>query len=292
LISTLATTVRSEGAGSVEGLVWRLSRELTQLGNDVRVFGAAGSETVGEFVATLPGRHGTAGAPKDWRLCEWINLCCAVEQSERFDILHSHAYLWGLPLERLSHAPMAHTMHILPGEDAAFLRTMSPMACVTATSQFQWSSIKNLPPTRVIYDGVDPSDFRFQAHPHDYVCFLGRFTPGKGVLQAIAISKELGSPLILAGPRNEYFERHVEPLVDGYTARYVGSVVGDTRNQLLGNTRALLYPLSEPEPFGLVQIEAMMCGTPVAATRIGAVSEIVDEGITGFTAESADDLPA
>src|SRR5262245_40311126 len=175
---------------------------MTRLGHDVTVFGAAGSETDGEFVATLPGHYATAGAPNDWRLCEWINLCRAVEESERFDVLHSHAYLWGLPLERLSHAPMVHTTHVLPGEDAAFLRAMSPRACVTATSHFQWSSFQDLPPTRVIYHGVDPADFMFQAHPRDYVCFLGRFTLGKGALRAIAIAKELSIPLLLAGPRN------------------------------------------------------------------------------------------
>src|SRR5688500_13485568 len=98
LISTLATPVRPRGTGSVEGLVWLLSRELTALGHAVTVFAAAGSEPCGELVATLPGPYGAKGSPDDWRLCEWVNLCRAVEESGRFDVLHSHAYLWGLPL--------------------------------------------------------------------------------------------------------------------------------------------------------------------------------------------------
>src|SRR5688572_18956167 len=96
-IATLATPVRPSGVGSVEGLVSLLMRELIQLGHEVTVFAAAGSQVTGELVATLPGRYATAGSPDDWQLCEWINVCRAVEQSARFDVLHSHNYLWGLP---------------------------------------------------------------------------------------------------------------------------------------------------------------------------------------------------
>src|SRR5215204_2569118 len=94
LISTLATRVRPRGSGSVEGLVWLLSRELTRLGHEVTVFAAAGSEPVGELVASLPGPYAIDGAPTDWQLCEWINLCRAVALSGRFDVLHSHACRW------------------------------------------------------------------------------------------------------------------------------------------------------------------------------------------------------
>src|SRR5215207_1341929 len=121
LVSTLSTRVRPRGSGSVEGLVWLLARELTRLGHDVTVFAAAGSEPVGELVAALPGPYAIDGAPTDWQLCEWINLCRAVELSGRFDVLHSHAYLWGLPLEPLSQAPMVHTLHVRPDPDAARL---------------------------------------------------------------------------------------------------------------------------------------------------------------------------
>src|SRR5262249_24223586 len=128
--------------------------------------------------------------------------------------------------------------------------------------------------------------------PEDYLCYLGRFTPGKGPCEAIDVAKALGLRLVLAGPRNDYFRDHVEPLVDGRTIRYAGYVAGPAKDRLLGGARALVYPLHDPEPFGLVQVEAMMCGTPVAALRVGAVPEIVDEGVTGYTAETADELAA
>jgi len=127
--------------------------------------------------------------------------------------------------------------------------------------------------------------------PVDYLLYLGRFTPGKGPLAAIEAAQAAGMHLVLAGPENGYFRETIAPLVDGSRVRYAGSVTGESRSRLLGNAKALLYPLSEPEPFGMVMIEAMMCGTPVAALRLGAVPEVVDEGLTGCIVESPADLP-
>jgi glycosyltransferase involved in cell wall biosynthesis len=291
-IATLATPVRSEGSDSIEHLVWLLTRELTRLGHEVTVFATAGSEVDGELVVTLPGPYGTAGAPDDWQACDWLNLCRAVEQSERFDVLHSHAYLCGLPLERLSRAPMVHTFHLWPYENEARMRALVPDARITAISAFQWSAYPEFPPAAVIHHGIDPSQYAPRPEPEDYLCYLGRFTPGKGPCEAIAVAKALGLRLVLAGPRNDYFRDHVEPMVDGRNIRYAGYVAGAAKDRLLGGARALVYPLHDPEPFGLVQVEAMMCGTPVAALRVGAVPEIVDEGVTGYTAETVDELSA
>jgi glycosyltransferase involved in cell wall biosynthesis len=291
-LSTVGTPVRREGSDSIESLVWLLSRELTRLGHEVTVFAAAGSEVEGELVATLPGPYGMAGSPDDWQLCEWINLGRAVEQSGRFDVLHSHAYLWGLPLQGLARAPLVHTLHVCPYEEEARLWSLVPDAPVTALSRYQWSAFPQLRPAAVIPHGVDPDQFTFRPKPQDYVCFLGRFIPGKGPREAVAAARAVGVRLLLAGPRNDYFREHVEPLVDGRSVEYIGFVNGPARDRLLGEARALLYPLQAPEPFGLVQVEAMMCGTPVVARRIGAVPEIIDEGVTGYTAESMDDFAA
>jgi glycosyltransferase involved in cell wall biosynthesis len=290
-VATLATPVRRESSGSVEGLVWLLSRELTRLGHDVTVFAAGDSEPCGELVASLPGPYATRGSPSDWQACEWINLCRAVEQSGRFDVLHCHAYLWGIPLQALSRAPLVHTLHISPNKDSGFLWSLGQNVCVTAISQFQWSAYPALRPAAVIHHGLDSEQFTFEARPADHVCYLGRFTSGKGAVQAIAAARALGLRLVLAGPPSAYFEEHVTPLVDGRSVEYVGYVSSRRRDELLRNARALLYPLQAPEPFGLVMIEAMMCGTPVAAIRVGAVPEIVDEGLTGCCATSAADFP-
>src|SRR5262245_42463707 len=198
-VSTLSCPVRPSAWGSVEAFVWLLTRELVQLGHEVTVFATAGSECAGELVPTLPGQYGAAGSPNDWQLCEWINLCRAVEQSGRFDVLHSHAYLWGVPLQPLCAAPMVHTLHICPDEDIARFRALVPAACVTALSRYQWSPFPNFPPAAVIPHGVDAQQFTFRSEPEDYVCYLGRFIPGKGPLAAIAAARALGLPIVLAG---------------------------------------------------------------------------------------------
>jgi glycosyltransferase involved in cell wall biosynthesis len=219
-------------------------------------------------------------------------LCKAVEQSGSFDLLHTHNYLWGLPLERLCEAPMVHTLHVCAYQDAACLWGMTPEACVTAISEYQWSAYPHLRPAAVIHHGVDAGQFTYQECAEDYLCYLGRFTRGKGAQAAIAGARALGLRLLLAGPRNDYFGREIEPLLDGRTVEYIGPVEGRERDRFLGGAQALLYPLQEPEPFGLVPVEAMMCGTPVAAIRLGAVAEIVEEGITGCSTDQEGDFAA
>jgi glycosyltransferase involved in cell wall biosynthesis len=290
-ISTLASPVTHNAWGSVESLIWLMTRELSRLGHQVTVFGVAGSKVDGEVVATVPGPYGEKNALEDWHLCEWVNLCEAVKQSGRFDVMHSHAYLWGLPLETLSQAPMVHTMHIVPEDDSARLWAMSPNACVTSLSQQQWSAYPHLRPAAVIPHGVDPTQFTFQSKPEDYVCYLGRFESGKGPCQAIAAARAAGVRLLMAGPSSPYFREKVQPMVDGKSVEYVGFVNGAERTKLLGGARALIYPIQYPEAFGLVLVEAMLCGTPVAALHVGAVGEIIDEGVSGFSVKSADHLP-
>ena len=290
-ISTLASPVRSDAGGSVEAFIWLLTRELVRLGHEVTVFGCAGSETAGKCVVTLPGPYGAKDALDDWQLCEWVNLCRAVEQSARFDLLHSHAYLWGLPLQPLSRAPMVHTLHIVPDDDSARLWSMAPAASVTAISKHQWSAFPELQPAAIVPHGVDLSQFTFQPQSEDYVCYLGRFTSGKGPCQAIAAARALGLRLRMAGPENGYFREQVKPLIDGKSVEYAGYARGPARDKLLGGARALLYPIQYPEAFGLVLVEAMLCGTPVAAMGLGAAPEIIDQGISGCVATSPEEFP-
>jgi glycosyltransferase involved in cell wall biosynthesis len=291
-IPTLSAPVSEESTGSIEAWTWLLTRELLRLGHDVSVF-ATGDSTLpagAKLRATQPGAYGSKGAIDDWQLCEWLNICRAVEHSGEFDVLHSHAYLWGLPLSRVSKSPMFHTTHIVPDDNAAKLWSSYPDAFVTAISQQQWSAYPKLHPMSVIHHGVDPAHFHFHSTPQDYVCYLGRFVSGKGPRQAIAAARQVGVRLLMAGPGGPYFREQVQPLIDGQSVEYVGFVRGEERARLLGGARALLYPIQYPESFGLVLVEAMLCGTPVAAMKVGAVPEILEEGVTGCMAESNDQM--
>jgi glycosyltransferase involved in cell wall biosynthesis len=290
LVSTMSAPVCRDAGGSVEAWTWLLSRELARLGHHVTVFGSGGSEADGEVVATLPGPYGAPGAFDDWQLCEWVNLCRAVEQSARFEVLHAQAYLWGIPLLPFCRTPMVHTLHIVPDDNAVRLWESSPGSCITALSRYQWSACPQLQPAAIIPHGLDVTQFSFREQPDDYLLYLGRFTSGKGPGQAVHAARAAGVPLVLAGPENPYFREKVKPLVDGKSVDYAGFVQGAERDRLLGGARALLYPIQYAEAFGLVLVEAMLCGTPVVAMRLGAVPEIVEDGVSGFTATNAEEF--
>jgi glycosyltransferase involved in cell wall biosynthesis len=289
-VATLSAPVLAASTGSVESLVWLLSRELQKLGHDVTIFGTRDSKVEGKLESVLPGPYGSPGSLNDWHVCEYMNLANAVSQSGDFDILHAHAYLWGLPLERLCSSKMVHTMHIVPDDDAARLWKLHPAAAVTALSQHQWSGYPELKPVAVIPHGLDPSEFEFCETPDDYVLYLGRFVSGKGARHAIRYARELGLRLLLAGPENAWFREHIKPQVDGKNVEYIGYVSGARKAELLGRARALLYPIQFPEAFGLVLIESMLCGTPVVAMGIGAAPEIVEQGVTGFCVADSDEF--
>lgn len=289
-VSTVATPVSEYGSGSIEALVWLLTRELAALGHEVTVFGTVGSSAAGEVVPTMPGPYGMGGAPDDWLLCEWLNLCAAAERADDFDVIHSHGYLLGAALQPLVGAPMLHTLHVMPGTDQRTLAARAGRTAVTALSDYQWRAYPDVAPSLVVSSGVDPVSFT-PGPGGDYCCYLGRFLPEKGPVEAIRAARALDIPIVLAGPENDFFRAHVAPLVDGTSVHYLGSVTGEKRRMLLQEAAALVYPLTVGEPFGMVMVEAMMCATPVAAPRVGAVAEVVDDGISGSLARSLVDLP-
>jgi glycosyltransferase involved in cell wall biosynthesis len=177
--------------------------------------------------------------------------------------------------------PVSQTLHHAPSEDEVALWRLYPEAPFIAISGVQARLLHGLNVVGIVPHGVDTDHFTFRERPDDYLVFLGRFTPGKGPVEAIDVARRVGMRLLLAAAETEYYHDAVKPLVDGSQVVYVGELDFEAKVRLCGGARALLYPVQAGEPFGLVLAEAMACGTPVAALDRGAVRELVDEGVTG-----------
>lgn len=293
-VAPVATSVPPRGSSSVELFTSMLTDGLVARGHAVTLFATGSSRTTARLHATFPRGYAENLSLWPWELCELINLTAALERAADFDIIHYQAMSWpvSLPLTRLSRVPLLQTVHHAPSRDEVSLWSQYPDAPFVAISDEQASLLTGLNVIATIHHGLDTDAFRFAAEPGDYLLYLGRFTEGKGVLQAIEVARRSGRRLILAAPDNDYYRAVVAPHVDGDRVVYAGEVGPDRKSELLGGAQALLYPIQAAEPFGLVLTEAMACGTPVAALGLGAVREIVDDGVTGIVFPSLDELIA
>jgi len=221
-----------------------------------------------------------------------LNLAAAVERAAEFDIIHYEAayYPMSLAFARLSPTPIVQTLHHSPSAAEINLWSRYPEAPFVAISNEQARLLSGLNVVDTVLHGIDTDNFSFREQPEDYVLFLGRFTDGKGVLQAIEIAKRAGMRLILAAAEDAYYRERVAPHVDGRHVVYYGEADFAAKVKLYGGARALLYPIQSREPFGLVLAEAMACGTPVAALDRGAVREVVDHGVTGMVFDDLEQM--
>ena len=291
-ICPVATAVPPEGSGSVELITWLLTEGLVKRGHDVTLFATGDSRTSAKLASVYPHGYWHDTTMWPWELYEMLNLAAAVERGSEFDIIHFQAayYPMSLGFTRLSPVPLVQTLHHSPSEDEVKLWARYPEAPFVAISNEQARLLSGLNVVGTVLHGIDTDSFTFREQPDDYVLFLGRFTDGKGVVQAIEIAKKAGCRIILAAPEDEYYHEKVKPLVDGERVIYAGEVGHDRKVELFGGARALLYPVQSGEPFGLVLAEAMACGTPVAALDRGAVREVIDDGITGIVFSSEDEM--
>jgi glycosyltransferase involved in cell wall biosynthesis len=291
-VAPLEMPVRPDCGGSIQQLVWLLTEELVRLGHDVTLFATGDSRTSAALHAVYPHDYDHDEAIWDWRFHELLHVASAFERAADFDVIHNHVYHLGLPFTRLVDTPVVHTYHVDPNEDILRAFARYPESRLVAISQYQRCALAALGDVSVVYHGVDTDAFTFQPGPGEYLAFLGRVIRRKGPVEAIRLAKSVGLPLVMAGPIDDegFFHSEVAPLVDGRTVRYLGPVGAVGRNRLLGGAAALLFPLTAGEPFGLVAVEAMACGTPVAALSQGAVPEIVENGVTGYHVDTLDVL--
>jgi glycosyltransferase involved in cell wall biosynthesis len=282
--------------GGTERIVAALSDALAARGHTLTVFASGDSSVPGELVPTVPRALRPDGFGGDISPYMLTTLRAVLDRAHDFDVIHSHLESWSALLARVSPVPVISTYHgrlDLPWV-ADLLRglgdggTDAPTRLV-AISRHQASAQPEVPWT-IVHNGLDLSRSPFTGTPGEALCFVGRVDPEKGIVEAIEIARRAGRQLRIAAKvgtlthQRAYDEEVFRPALAaaGADVEYLGEISPAERDQLFADSYATLMPGSWPEPFGLVAIESMACGTPVIARRVGGLPEIIREGIDGW----------
>ena len=286
------------GYGGIELVVSLLADGLAEAGHDVTLFASGDSLTKAKLSAVYP----TAPSELIGRsLPELRHALACYERADEFDVINDHS---GMPAAALGGAldkPVLHTVHgpldTAEAQDVyGRIANVSPRVGLISISENQRRPMPDLPWAATIPNAIDLSIYPCKPHRGDYLLFLGRMSPDKGAHRAVAVAMELGVPLKMAGKRREqkerqYFAEYVEPHLGHNGIEYLGEVTHGQKVELLQDARATLFPIEWEEPFGLVMIESMACGTPVVATRHGAVPEVIEDGRSGVVVENYRQMP-
>lgn len=297
MIAPVWIPVPPDGYGGIERMLKLLVDELVVMGHDVTLYGA------GECRTMARQRISFEKAPTEHMgetLYDAYHVGMAFREiaSEDFDIVHDHAGFLGPAFSSLLGVPLVHTLHgpFLP-ETIKFYSAFSHDCYYVAISEHQKRCYPQLNYVGVVHNAVDVEEHRYEGVKEDYLVHVSRICEAKGTVEAIRLARERGWRLYLAGKIDpgrdrEYFEREVRPLLDGKKVEYLGEISQEEKVKLVSRARAFLFPIKWQEPFGLVMAEALACGTPVLATRWGAVPEVVEHGRTGFIADTPEELAA
>lgn len=282
--------------GGIELVVSRLTDELVRRGHEVTLFASGDSQTLARLEAVYPRAIRLEPHIKEYAAYEMLELSQVYEQAAEFDIIHSHVGIAALPIAALVKTPTVHTLHGSFTQDNRRLYILHRLQPYISISDAQREPELNY--LRTVYNGIDPQDYPFKAQPQEppYLAFLGRLSPEKGPQHAIAIAKQTGWRLKMAGKIDvvdrEFFEQEIAPQIDGKQIEYLGEVNHAQKAELLGNAAVTLFPITWREPFGLVMIESMATGTPVIGMNLGSVPEVIAHGKTGFICQSYEEMAA
>jgi glycosyltransferase involved in cell wall biosynthesis len=284
--------------GGTERVVAYVTDELVRRGHDVTMFASGDSRTTARLVPVVERATRLDAVTHDLIGAEFIReLGLVFSRARDFDVIHCHVDYLAFPFHDLTPTPTVHTIHgrlDLPHLGAVYrqFRTV-PLVSISNAQRapldplgVQWAG--------TVYHGLPVERYAFAPADRGYLAFLGRLAPEKQPELAIEIARRVGLPLKIAAKVDavdqEYFDRVVAPLLDDPLVEFLGEIGDDDKSAFLGGARALLFPIDWPEPFGLVMIEAMACGTPVVARPCGAVPEVVVDGRTGFLASTLVEL--
>jgi glycosyltransferase involved in cell wall biosynthesis len=279
--------------GGIEAVVDRLATGLQSHGHEVFLF--ATGDSTSQVPLGYRFENALGVGREDATIVELVQVMSAYDMVREFDIVHDHTHVGPAYSARFPDLPVVTTNHIPFGDGVdSYYRAIGDRVPVIAISNAQARSARGVNIVDVIHHGVDPAEFAIGEGKGGYALFLGRMSPDKGVHTAIEVARAAGIPLKIAakcreGKEISYYEEVIKPKLGG-GIEYLGEATFEEKVELLGGAACLLNPIDWQEPFGMVMIEAMACGTPVVATHAGAAPEIVVDGETGFLADSAEEL--
>ena len=289
ILAPIAWRVPPRHYGPWEQFVSLLTEGLVERGLDVTLFATADSKTKARLIGTAPGAY-SEDATLDAKVWECLHISAVFERASAFDIIHNSFDFLPLSYSSLVSTPVVTTIHGFSSEQIlpVYQKYDGHSHYVAISDADRHPSLRY---AATIHHGIDMARFDIGTDLRNYLLFFGRIHPDKGTKEAILVAQRAGLPLIIAGiiQDQDYFEREVQPLVDGHNVRYIGPVGPEQRNTLLGGARALLHLINFDEPFGFSVVEAMACGTPVLANRRGSMSEIIVEELNGRLVDSMDE---
>ncbi|MFQ4137345.1 glycosyltransferase family 4 protein [Nodosilinea sp. PGN35] len=285
--------------GGTEMIVSLLTEELVRRGHQVTLFATGDSETSARLVPGCDRALRPLGVmPPAYERYEQQQLAKIFAVADEFDIIHCHVGAAALPYAQRSQTPVVHTSHLPFTPRCERLFSQHRQQNLVSISNAHQRHDLDLNYVATVYNAIALEQFEFYPQPEQppYLAFLGRMSEAKGPHRAIEIARRSGLPLKMAGKvsfeEKEFFEAQVAPQIDGEQVQFLGEVSQSLKKELVGRATATLFPISWPEPFGLVMAESMASGTPVIAMPMGAAPEIVVDGKTGFLCPSVDDCVA
>jgi glycosyltransferase involved in cell wall biosynthesis len=284
--------------GGTERVAAYLTDALVDLGHEVTLFASAESQTKAALVPVRDQAIRLDPAPLKSDLAAHLTMLSEVRRrQERFDIIHFHVDMIHFPMFEKIAARTLTTLHgRLDLKDLAECYRGWPKYPLVSISDAQRTALPFANWAGTVYHGLPEDLYTFSAKPKGYLAFLGRMSPEKGPERAIATAKRLGMPLKMAAKVDQgdvaYFDACIRPLLDDPLIEFIGEISDAQKSAFLGGAEALLFPIDWPEPFGLVMIEAMACGTPVVAYARGSAPEVMEPGVTGFTVDNEDEAVA
>jgi len=285
--------------GGTERVVGYITEELVRRGHQVTLFASGDSETDAELVAPAEKALRLNPDVHDKLSPHVIELGQVADRAGEFDLIHCHMDYLAFPMSQFAPTPTVHTMHgrlDQPEQEAVFRQFRDVPLISISDAQREPLRHLGLNWLGTVYHGLPRDAYRFSPRGGPYLAFLGRLSPEKRPDLAIEVAKQVGVPLKIAAKVDEadreYFEREIEPLIRHPLIELVGEIGDDDKSEFLGGALALVFPIDWPEPFGLVMIEAMACGTPVIARPMGSVPEILESGRTGIVGDTAEELTA